>query len=526
MRQSYVGICGREAVYELPGHLKDQTVAGAPACLKADKEGTCLRITGVSPGRGQIVLSGGVRLNAAVFREKEVFLVPVISCNYHDGWNPGIQNEVGHPRACGPDMGGNAFNYARRLADIIHGAGLPVTWLTDGYSWRCNPEEFGEYAAGGDEIGFMPPSYSHYNTRNYNLFLSELETFKTLEGQLAHLRNLSGKNIRTAGIDQFIGAIGTNILKAVTRLGITALWGIGLDHKECDTSMYHYGCPWNPYRPSVANFRIPGRDNAGPWIFDWTYRDLVNTVHTPGVNSGAVYFSTDVDDIYNCRIAYHQPDYYHRIASNLLANLEDNDFAVMVVHQEDHDSGDDERNAWLGRFFETRPPLTPATLGETADWLDLKYPDRAEPVQSLYLEDPVTCHDKVFFYSGSTPKPADWPETGSYRPMCAYYDADTQVIFEQGEHAPFRYFDYSRQPVVPEDGWVEPESLPEIRVDRAEYDGRALTLDIEASEDCPKYPFALWTGLPAPRGAAGLRGGFFIFVSLKKGPNRIRREAD
>ena len=87
----------------------------------------------------------------------------------------------------------------------------------------------------------------------------------------------------------------------------------------------------------------------------------------------------------------------------------------------------------------------------------------------------------------------------------------------------FWNFDPTSDPPGP---YREPESLPEIRVDRAEYDGRALTLDIEASEDCPKYPFALWTGLPAPRGAAGLRGGFFIFVSLKKGPNRIRREAD
>ncbi len=522
MRQSYVAICGREAEYSLPGFLKENVIEEAPACLKARKEGTRLILSGAAPGRGKIKLSGGVALNAAVFRDREMFLVPVISCNYHQGWDPGIQNEVGHPRCCGPDMGGNAFNYARDLAARIHGTGLPVTWLTDGYSWRCNTEEFEEYARLGDEIGFMPSSFSHFNTQNYNLFKSELETFKILEGGLAHLRNLCGRNIRTAGIDQFIGAIGTNMVKAADRLGITALWGIGTDHRECDTSMYHYGCPWNPYRPSKANFRIPGRDNYGLWIFDWTYRDLVNTVHTPGVNSGAVYFSTDVDDIYNCRIAYHQPDYYNRIAENLLGNLEDNDFGVMVVHQEDHDSGDPERNGYLERFFATRPPFTPATLGETADWLDLKYPGSREPVQSLYLEDPVDCHDKVFFYSGSTPKPADWPEEGSYRPMCAYYDADTQVIFEKGEHAPFRYFDYSKQAPVPEDGGTETEALPAIRTDRAEYSGGVLTLELESEGDCPKYPFAVWTGAEAPAGAFRLRGGFFVFISLKKGRNLIR----
>ena len=161
MRQSYVAICGREAEYSLPGFLKENVIEEAPACLKARKEGIRLILSGAAPGRGKIKLSGGVALNAAVFRDREMFLVPVISCNYHQGWDPGIQNEVGHPRCCGPDMGGNAFNYARDLAARIHGTGLPVTWLTDGYSWRCNTEEFEEYARLGDEIGFMPSSFSH-----------------------------------------------------------------------------------------------------------------------------------------------------------------------------------------------------------------------------------------------------------------------------------------------------------------------------------------------------------------------------
>ncbi|MBP5274430.1 MAG: hypothetical protein ILO36_05800 [Abditibacteriota bacterium] len=522
MRQSYVAVVGRTVKYGLPERLKNNAVESAPAFVRAVKNGCSLELEGLAPGRGEILLSGGVPARVAVFAEKEAFLAPVISCNYHEGWFPGIQNEVGHPRCCGPDMHGNAFNYARRLADVIHGAGLPVTWLADGYTWRNDTETLEEYCRAGDELGFMPPSRSHFNTGNYNLFLSEKETFKIMEGQLAFLRNLSGKNIRTAGIDQFIGAIGTNILRAMTKLGMRALWGIGFDHRECDTSMYHYGCPWNPYKPSLKNFRIPGRENTAPWIFDWTYRDLVNTVHVPGVNSGAVYFSTDVDDIYNCRIAYHQPDYYNRIAENLLANVPDNDFAVMVVHQEDHDSGDGERNAYLGRFFESRPPLTAATLGEIADWLDIKYPGKAEPCKSLYLEDPLDCHDKVYFYSGSTPKPADWPEKGKYPPVCAYYDADTQVIFERGSHAPFRYFDYSKQEEVAEDSFCSPEELPEIRALSIKEDPAGFTVALEASADCPKYPFAVWTERPVPRGAIRLRGGFAAFVSLVKGANEIR----
>ena len=521
IRQTYVTIIGKKIEFTLPENLKNTTLKSSPDCITAQKNGTNLSIYGNSLGRGYIELSDGMKLRVASFREKEAFMITAISCNHHAGWNPGIQNEVGHPQCCGPDMSGNAFNYALNLEKILHKNNYPITWLTDGFSYRNHKNEFENFTQKGDEIGFMPESYSHFNSKNYNLFKSELETFCIIEGSYHFLSSISGKYIRSAGFDQFIGAIGTNTLNAASKLGINALWGIGIDHKECDTSMFHFGCPWNPYKPSKNNFRIPGDNCFNTWIFDWTFRDVLNTVRVPGICSGSVMFSTDVDDIFNCKIAYHQKNYYNKIAENLLSNLDHNDYVVFLLHQEDHDSGDMERNEYLGNFFATLPGgFTKATMGEVADWLDIKFPGKKEPKQSLYLEDQIDCHEEVFFYCGdSTPKPSDWPEKGEkYPPHIVYYDKNNHLIYEKDSHIPYRYIDYSKQEIVPENGSCSIEKLPHITINKLEYKNGKLSYDITSDENCQKYPLAIWTREPITEDIK-IAGGFVKFINLKKGKN-------
>lgn len=530
LRQTFVTIINSTTDFNLPENLVNAEIISCPDFVSAKKENCHLSITGKNYGRGQLILKdkdNQINLRIACFKEKEAFMVTAISCNYHNGWNPGIQNEVGHINACGPDMYGNAFNYALNMEGVLHRQDFPITWLMDAYSYKSEADSFRKFSDMGDEIGYMPSSYSHFNSLNYNLFKSDFETFKILEGGKAHLTHLCGKAVRSMGIDQFIGSIGTNMVQAANKMGINALWGIGIDHHECDTSMFHFGCPWNPYKSSKANFRIPGENNQHPWIFDWTYRDLLNTVRVPGIASGSVMFSTDVDDIYNCKIAQNQKDYYNRLAQNLIDNLKYNEFVVFLVHQEDHDSGDLERCEYLENFYSTIPSgYTKATMGEVADWLDIKYPGKAQPTQTLYLEDQIENHDEVFFYCGAAaPKPTDWPaKNEKYPPHVAYYDKDSQLIYEYNSPAPYRYIDYSKQLPVPEHLTCEEEILPMIGIKELELEDNYIYYKIMSSADYDKFPLAIWTDKIPDSATIKLTHGFVIFIPLITGTNIGRYE--
>ena len=60
MRQSYVAVVGRTVKYGLPERLKNNAVESAPAFVRAVKNGCSLELEGLAPGRGEILLSGGV----------------------------------------------------------------------------------------------------------------------------------------------------------------------------------------------------------------------------------------------------------------------------------------------------------------------------------------------------------------------------------------------------------------------------------------------------------------------------------
>lgn len=450
------------------------------------------------------------------------FLITALSCNMHKGWDPSLHDSLPHRECCGPDKKGNAFVHLGNMEKIIHDAGLPITWFIDPptarehLSWfRHNAKEY------GDEIGFMPSSVSHFNPVNYNTEKTLEETVEFLRKGLEELQYIFQTKITTVAIDQFIGSLGTNFVEAAVRLNINALWGMGFDHYTCDTSMYHGGCPWNPYRPDKNNFRIPGDDPLSFWIFQWTFRDLINSVRVPGGASGAVMFSTDVDDILASNIVKHQPDYYHRMVTELLKNKQYNDFLCVTIHQEDHDSWNREGCAFYEHFFKNRPEgLTPVTMGQAASWLDRKYPHPTESKQMLRLEDPLLCKDEVKFIHPDIKKPADWPQNGEiYPPHVFYYDKNIQIILVEGENRPYRFIDYRKQYPVLEMETYPQENLPKIQIHHLHCTTGKITYKIQAEQSYEGFPLALWENTIDVSNSLEIPGGFVIFIDLKKGMN-------
>ena len=532
LKQSYVTIVGREKKFLIDEKYLVKGITSSPPFIDShyDKKSKSLIIRSKEKGRGFIELEtdgGNLSLPIVSFAEREVFLITALCCNYHTGWNPALHDRLSHPQCCGPDKQGNAFLHIKNMEQILHNRGFPITWFIDP---RTAHEEKNFFLSGRekfrDEIAFMPSSYSHFNPVNYNLEKTLEETLDLLKCGISELENIFNSRVTTVAIDQFIGSVGTNFVNASAELGVNALWGMGFDHGTCDTSMFHSGCPWNPYRPSIKNFRIPSRNPLPLWLFQWTFRDLINTVHTTGGASGAVMFSTDVDDILCTLIAENQNDYYKRIALELLKNKSENEMIVLTIHQEDHDSWNKKGCDYYEQFFTNLPEgFTPATMSEVADWLDLKYPYPFEPEQCLRLEDPLICKDKVLFIHPDVKKPADWQMGGSlYPPHIFYYNSDFQIIFIEKSPIPFRFIDYRKEYDVPENGVYPPEKLPEVIINSLKIisgkEKAEIQYDIKSDREYKGYPIAIWTDKLTPENHITIPGGFIIFIDLKKGINR------
>ncbi len=531
LNQSYVTIVGRAAKFSLNENICIKRVISSPtfADIKFDSGTQYLVIYPHKTGRGIVELEtadAALRLPIVAFAEREAFLITALSCNYHTGWNPALQDRLPHPKCCGPDKNGNAFIHIKNMERILHRCSLPITWFVDPPSVRQELDYFQRgIAQFGDEIAFMPSSFSHFNSVNYNLEKSYEETHELLRAGITALEEIFNRRITTVAIDQFIGSVGTNFTRAAAALGINALWGIGFDHYTCDTSMFHGGCPWNPYRPARENFRIPGTDPQPLWMFQWTFRDLINTIHTPGGASGAVMFSTDVDDILSTSAAAHQSDYYKHLAAEFLKNRTTNDMLIFTIHQEDHDSWNPAGCAYYERFFANLPQgFTPATMGEVAAWLDLKYPYPAEPSQTLRLEDPLTCKDAVKFIHPDVKKPPDWQTGGNlYPPHIFFYNRDFQIIFAENSPTPFRFINYGKKYSIPEKGVYPAENLPGVKVHSlkiVEEGGKSgIQYDLESDGDYGSYPLAIWTDETLPENSIAIPSGFVVFINLHKGRN-------
>lgn len=532
-KQSYVTIGKNPLLIYNEEACKPDSVRSARGVfgVYADRAGKQISLMPQKNGRSKITYEsvdkrqGG--FYASVLKEREAFLIIALSCNWHKGWDPSLHDRFPHRECCGEDKNGNAFKHVLNMEKIIHKHKFPITWMIDAKTFIEKKDFFlkniGEF---GDEIAYMPSSLSHFNAVNYNTDKTYEETLSFLRDGLSELEEAANLKITTLAIDQFIGSVGSHFTKAAAELGMTALWGMGFDHVTCDTSMFHFGCPWNVYRPDKNNYRVPGKNPQPLWMFQWTFRDLINTVNVPGDGSGAVMFSTDVDDIVCTNIAKNQEDYYLRMTDDFLKNRDDNEMLEITIHQEDHDSWHKEGLDYYRQFYNRiSEDLTPATMGEAAAWLSIKYPYPQEPEQCVRLEDPMTCKGEVKFVHETVKKPASWNADGKpYPPHVFFYNRDFQLIFVEGENIPFRYLDYRKNYSSEETGVYPAENLPKIKINKLEIARRAgkttVVYDIESEEGFTEYPFAVWTKETLNvSNALKIKGGSVVFINLAKGSN-------
>lgn len=452
--------------------------------------------TGKTRGRGVVeFLCEGERVlvPSVVFSEREFFVCMTISSNYHYGWDPLSYLFGDTPEQL--DLEGHAYPKTRQLEKMYHTRGIPITWLIDKHVASEAATDITDWhLTYGDDYGLMPTSNFMHNEINFNTKKTFAETLEMVINERDSLQKFFDWESGVIGIDQWVGSVGTHFVEAAYSLGYNAIWGIGFDHTTCDSSMFHRGCPWDVYKPSRDNFRVPSSKKGSLWVFQWTTRDVINTFHSPeGGPGGSVIFSTDADDVRSTKIMENQPDYWQRMLGEYKKNMDKNDFFVFLVHQEDHDCHFPEDAAYIRNFLDTMPEgVTYATIEEIAEWLNIKFGYSDHPRQKLVIDDPLACQDDVFFYCGIV-KPDDWPQTGdSYPEHIAYYDAKRMFVTPKDESGPMRWYDYEAQLTSPEDGEYPQAPCPRITVESYRICGDEIAITVDSDGNAQKLPIAIW----------------------------------
>lgn len=512
------------------------------------------------PGRGVIQL----RINdtlfaipAAVFRPREFFVVMVLSSNHHDGWDPLCYLFGNTPEQL--DLEGDAWIKLRQLEKMYHMRNIPVTWLIDDKVAAKAAKQITEWHTRyGDDYGVLPSSHIHHTAVNLNFERTASEVTEFVNSARECTEHCFDFFTTTFAVDQWIGSVGGQFTEAAYRAGLNGLWGVGFDHRTCDTSMYHRGCPWDVYKPHRENFRIPAGHPSTLWMFQWTTRDALLAMHSPDDGpSGSVIFSTDPDDQRVSGIMSAQPDYWPEVFRGYRANFaaqqrepdDDstlfnpgvNDFFCFLVHQEDHDCHFPENADFLRRLLDSiGDTATYATMEEVSAWLNLKYAPEQSPTQVLYLEDHLRCHDAVVWY-GNLRGPEDWPSgDGHYPPGILFYSGKAMWCCSEGDLFPWRFFNYAPRIACPEDGAYPERDLRQLahctNVEVQKHE-RLVSISgmVEADADLGSVPLVLWHVLrdgsefAVPRSAKGvvaIRDCLVLAVRLTAGHNVISVSVD
>lgn len=531
--QKIVAVVGKTSrtLFKNAGEVEVISCPAEIRWIRSEKQenGIVLSFEGISKGRGTVCICADGRnfkIQCAVFEQKEFFLSMVISSNYHVGLDPencirGCEREELHNVA-----GHGFFKTCRTLEPVYHKHQVPVTWLIDSKVAQDGKKELESFHEKyGDDYGFMPSSYFHHNPRNYNLQKSEEEVYEFVRKGLSELESCFDSYSNLIGVDQWVGSVGSRFVKAAERLGLHGIWGMGFDHYTCDSSMFHRGCPWDAYKPDRDNIKIPCRYPSSLWAFQWTTRDIINSVHTPeGKSSGSVIFSTDPDDIRSMGIMENQENYFEKMLRNYKKSMQDSKFFVFLVHQEDHESHIAQDNEYLDHFLQqVSGEVTFATLYEIAEWLNIVYTPEENACQALYVEDPLECPDQVRWQRKGICKPENW---GHFMPHCAFYDNMCQVLAEKPSRTPLRVFDYGKNyPIKEVDSYPE-ESYGTVELISEKYEDGVYTAVIHSESEETGFPLVVWEApwekcVDTNYKVVVTDHYTLLFLPLKSGENRI-----
>jgi len=321
---------------------------------------------------------------------------------------------------------GMPFDGIKKVADIAHSNGVPVTWLVNPKSAEEGKEIFKEYHDKyGDAVGYMLTGGEDVEKQwgDESYLYKRLSTKKLTElvsGEVASIKkSLPWADLRIAG-----GGFRSNrLVKIFEGLGFTGLWGHCWEQTLTD-NISDRGAPWGFYYVSPEAYKAPSRGERGLVAIEWTARDLNLAFRTGKPET----YSTDPNDVGRAGICTHRDiKYWKDMTDQYARNTKYNKIVPYAVHQESHEM----ENTPKVRAYDAE------SIASTADMLDelFKYVKKIG-AKIVNANDAIAAYREINPATPPTYALFDDTLLRKYPEVFVYFDVNGQLFFDRGKTNP------------------------------------------------------------------------------------------
>jgi hypothetical protein len=434
------------------------------------------------------------------------------------------------------------------IEKTVHDANLPISWLLDlqaAVDLAARVVEW--HGQHGDSYAVLLP--------DLDASLSADETRSLLQAardQIIRSFEVSGFPRYASVVGSRQTAIGSALVKASADAGLKGIWGIAWDQNCYEPGTCNRGAPWDVYKPSRYQMRIPARENEQNdlFIFPESTVDLLNAIHLSP--RGASIFCTNLGTKPSKSLIHQaRPNYLMELLRSSADNMKRNDFLTFVVHIPARGPEEDINaiQEYIGNFVnqisaEGPSGTTYATLEEIAQWLAIKYPDNEVPKQVLELNDPLEPATRLAIrdeyltdiqdlYDPASPDELEqimnehFPAS-KLPPHVAFYDRDMMFVGYRPHRIPTAFYNY-RTPeewLIAEDGQYPQTILPKVVI-LDEQRAEGYTLKIVSDRFFSGLPWIVWNppfaidqGTPKSE-AIQTENAAIFFLNVQAGENEF-----
>ena len=357
----------------------------------------------------------------------------------------------------------------RRLAEVAHKHGVPVTWGIEATSARAFATDLTEWhTSHGDEVMLMvdiaPIWGSGTDADNVSQSAEHIVTMREkLPDYIAAERDRLQKAMEWANpVVAGAGQKNHVLLYALAQVGFTGLWGYGWGNREAE------GCPFGCFFPSADRHNFCGTSTSG--VVGIPHTSLLPTQIPLGLEeTESTDFQTQILD----GTAQRGFDCYAANAAwnRGLAYIQRIDAVEIASLTEEQLNGLDTYFAYVREAPETQIVSLPDVVRACQE--------TGEQTQPTFL---VTNPNS----EGKTERSTD-----SDKLLFSYYDAECQLVFEEGKIEPIQVTNYISPPINSRNG--AEVNLPQIEQFRPSRSRSQLRMQftLESTKAMP-YGLAVW----------------------------------
>ena len=357
----------------------------------------------------------------------------------------------------------------RRLAEIAHKYGIPITWGVGATSARSFAADLTEWhTSHGDEVMLMvdvaPIWGSGIDSDDLGQSAEHIVTMREkLPDYISSERDRVQRAIEWANpVVAGAGQKNHVLLYALAEIGFAGLWGYGWDNGEDE------GCPFGCFFPSVDRHNFCGTSTSQ--VVGIPYTSLLPAQTSLGPEETA-----DTDS-----------------QTQILNGAAQQGFDCYAANAV--------WNRWLAYIQRINPVEVASLTEEQLNELDtyLACVSEASETQIMSLPDVVrVCQENgeqtqpTFLVTDPNSEDEDAASTDSDKLLFSYYDAECQLVFEEGKIEPIQVTNYISPPVSSRNG--AEINLPQIEQFRPSRSRSQLRMQftLESTKAMP-YGLAVW----------------------------------